>query len=45
MDLKNKGKTIIISSHDPVFLDYSEMTFFLKDGNLIDTKIIPPTPL
>jgi putative ABC transport system ATP-binding protein len=45
MDLKKKGKTIIISSHDPVFLDFSETIFLLKDGNLVDTKIIPPTPL
>lgn len=45
MDLKRRGKTIIVSSHDPVFLDFSEITFLLKDGRLIDTKIIPPTPL
>jgi putative ABC transport system ATP-binding protein len=34
MDLKSKGKTIIVSSHDPVFLDYSETTFLLRDGKL-----------
>jgi ABC-type lipoprotein export system ATPase subunit len=33
MDLKSKGKTIIVSSHDPVFLDYSETTFLLKMGS------------
>lgn len=38
MDLKRKGKTIIISSHDPVFLDYSETTFLLKDGRLMDIQ-------
>ncbi len=37
-DLRNKGKTIIISSHDPLFLDYGETIFFLKDGRLIDIK-------
>ncbi len=37
-DLRNKGKTIIISSHDPLFLDYCETIFFLKDGRLIDIK-------
>jgi putative ABC transport system ATP-binding protein len=38
MDLKSKGKTIIVSSHDPVFLDFSETTFLLKDGRLINTE-------
>jgi putative ABC transport system ATP-binding protein len=38
MDLKGKGKTIIVSSHDPVFLDYSETMFLLKDGKLIDIE-------
>ncbi len=38
MDLKSNGKTIIVSSHDPVFLDYSEMTFLLKDGSLVDRQ-------
>jgi ABC-type siderophore export system fused ATPase/permease subunit len=42
MDLKRKGKTVIVSSHDPVFLDFSETIFLLKDGTLVDTKIIPP---
>jgi len=32
MDLKNKGKTIIVSSHDPIFLDYGETIFYLKEG-------------
>ena len=45
MDLKRKGKTIIVSSHDPVFLDFSETIFLLKDGKLVDTKIIPNPPL
>ena len=38
MDLKSKGKSIIVSSHDPVFLDYSETTFLLKDGRLMDIE-------
>ncbi len=38
MGLKRKGKTIIVSSHDPVFLDYGETTFFLKDGRLMNIE-------
>jgi putative ABC transport system ATP-binding protein len=38
MDLKRRGKTIIVSSHDPVFLDYSETTFLLKDGRLVNIE-------
>jgi ABC-type lipoprotein export system ATPase subunit len=38
MDLKSKGKTIIVSSHDPVFLDYGETIFFLKDGRLVNIE-------
>jgi putative ABC transport system ATP-binding protein len=38
MDLKKKGKTIIVSSHDPIFLDFSETIFFLKDGILINIE-------
>jgi len=38
MGLKSEGKTIIVSSHDPVFLDYSETTFLLKDGGLISIE-------
>ena len=36
--LKKRGKTIIISSHDPVFLDYGETIFLLKDGRLTDIE-------
>ena len=35
VDLKQRGKTIIISSHDPIFLDYSETTFLLMNGRLV----------
>ncbi len=38
MDLKRKGKTIIVSSHDPIFLDYGETIFSLKDGYLINVE-------
>jgi putative ABC transport system ATP-binding protein len=38
IDLKSKGKTIIVSSHDPVFLDCSETIFFLKDGKLMNIE-------
>ena len=37
-DLKRKGKTIIISSHDPIFLNFSETIFLLKDGRLMSIK-------
>jgi putative ABC transport system ATP-binding protein len=37
-DLKRKGKTIIVSSHDPVFLNYSETTFLLKNGRLMNIE-------
>ena len=37
-DLKGKGKTIIVSSHDPVFIDYGETIFFLKDGKLANIE-------
>jgi putative ABC transport system ATP-binding protein len=38
MDLKKKGKTIIVSSHDPIFLNFSETTFLLKDGRLMSIE-------
>jgi len=38
MDLKRKGKTIVVSSHDPIFLNYSETIFLLKDGRLINIE-------
>jgi putative ABC transport system ATP-binding protein len=37
VELKRQGKTIIVSSHDPIFLDYCDETFFLKDGNLVNS--------
>jgi putative ABC transport system ATP-binding protein len=37
-DLKSKGKTIIVSSHDPVFLAHSETTFLLKEGKLMNIE-------
>ncbi len=37
VELKRQGKTIIVSSHDPIFLDYCDGTFFLKDGNLVNS--------
>lgn len=37
-DLKRKGKTLIISSHDPLFLDYCETIFHLKDGILLGAE-------
>lgn len=38
MDLKRKGKTVIVSSHDPIFLDYGETIFFLKEGYLMNVE-------
>lgn len=37
IDLKRQGKMIIVSSHDPIFLDYCDDTFFLKDGHLVES--------
>ncbi len=41
MDLKRKGKTIVVSSHDPIFLNYSETIFLLKDGRLMSIEHRP----
>jgi len=41
MDLKRKGKTIVVSSHDPIFLNYSETIFLLKDGRLMNIEHRP----
>ncbi len=38
IDLKNKGKTMIVSSHDPVFIELSEIIFHLKNGNLAEVE-------
>jgi putative ABC transport system ATP-binding protein len=38
MGLKSKGKTIIVCSHDPIFLSYCETTFLLKDGRLMNVE-------
>jgi putative ABC transport system ATP-binding protein len=38
LNLKRRGKTIIVSSHDPTFLDYGETTFLLKDGRLVNIE-------
>jgi len=35
MDLKAKGKTVIVCSHDPIFLNCSETTFLLTNGKLV----------
>jgi len=36
-DLKQKGKTILIATHDPVFQDLAEALFYLKRGTLQET--------
>lgn len=38
MDLKRKGKTIIVSSHDPVFLGWCETAFHLREGRLMSAE-------
>ncbi len=35
MDLKNKGMTIVISTHDDAFYPYADVKINLKDGTLI----------
>jgi len=37
IELKKQGKTIIVSSHDPIFLNYCDGTLSLKDGNLVES--------
>jgi putative ABC transport system ATP-binding protein len=37
-ELKSEGKTIIVCSHDPVFIDPSETIFLLKDGRLVNIE-------
>ena len=37
-ELKSKGKTIIVCSHDPVFLGHSETILLLKDGRLVNIE-------
>jgi putative ABC transport system ATP-binding protein len=36
-DLKQKGKTILVATHDPVFRDFAEVLFYLKKGKLEET--------
>jgi putative ABC transport system ATP-binding protein len=33
------GKTVILVTHDPTYLDIAHRVFFIKDGKLIDTKV------
>lgn len=33
------GKTVILVTHDPTYLDIAHRVFFIKDGKLVDTKI------
>jgi putative ABC transport system ATP-binding protein len=37
-ELKSEGKTLIISSHDPVFRNHGDIVFRLDRGSLIDTR-------
>ena len=36
--LKKEGKTIIVSSHDPIFNDYGDVTFHLVNGHVADVR-------
>lgn len=38
LNLKS-GKTVILVTHDPTYLDVANRVFFIKDGQLIDTKV------
>jgi len=33
------GKTVILVTHDPTFLDIAHRVFFIKDGKIIDVKV------
>lgn len=33
------GKTVILVTHDPTFLDIAHRVFFMKDGKIIDIKV------
>lgn len=37
-ELKSEGKTLIISSHDPVFRNHGDMIFRLDRGRLVDVQ-------
>jgi len=37
-NLKKEGKTIIVSSHDPIFNDYGDVTFHLVNGDLAHVR-------
>jgi putative ABC transport system ATP-binding protein len=37
VDLKQKGKTILIATHDPIFQEKAEALFYLKKGKLLET--------
>ncbi len=36
--LDKEGKTIIVSSHDPIFNDYGDVTFHLVNGHVVDVR-------
>lgn len=36
--LKKEGKTIIVSSHDPIFNDYGDATFHLVNGHVAEVR-------
>lgn len=39
LDMLNKeGKTIVVSSHDPIFNDYGDVTFHLVNGTVADVR-------
>lgn len=36
--LNHEGRTIIVTSHNPVFLESADVVFYLEDGNLVKVK-------
>lgn len=39
-DINTKsGKTVILVTHDPTYLDIAHRVFFIKDGRVVDTKV------
>ncbi|OLS20663.1 MAG: putative ABC transporter ATP-binding protein [Candidatus Heimdallarchaeota archaeon LC_3] len=37
---KIEGKTIILASHDPTFIDYVEDVFYLNDGKIVESSVL-----
>lgn len=38
LNSKKEGRTVIVSSHDPIFLDCADLTLELEEGKLVDVR-------